>query len=565
MNYIILDLEWNAAYSRKLKGYINEIIEFGAVKCDENLNIVSTFSSFVKLQVGKKINTIISELTSIKDENLSDAMAFMQVVSRFKKWAGEALLLTWGTSDILTLIENCRYFSGSGKIPFLYSYADLQKYCESLLRSQGKEQLGLSTAAEMLSIDVSQIEHHRALDDSLLSLAVLRRLWPQNSLAPFVEDALSEEFYKKMTFKTSIICDMSHPLVTKKSLKFLCEKCGGETRRLTKWQFKNKRFYSDFKCQSCGCEFSGRIQLKEKYEGLVVNKKCVSLPKIEKPRQCGDGPVGDMNLKINNGVGLLTFRHWEGYGGISHAFSTRIGGVSQGQFANMNLGLGRGDRDSNVYENFRRICDAMGVEKELLVAGSQDHHINIRRVTRENGGTGIYKPKDMESIDGLCTDQKGVTLVVYAADCVPLYFYDPVKNCIGLAHAGWRGTADGMAKAMTERLCTEYGCNLKDILVAIGPSIGKECFEVDPPCAEEFLKLPQSGCFVEKGQGEKYHVNLWECNRQYLLEAGILPGNITLGAVCSMCNSDLIFSHRVTKGQRGSNAAFLCLKDDTVL
>ncbi len=113
MNFVILDLEWNAAYSKKLKKYINEIIEFGAVKCDENLNIVSTFSSFVRLQVGKKINTVVSELTSIKDENLSGAMPYMNVVSRFKRWCGDAIILTWGNSDILALIENCNYFSGS--------------------------------------------------------------------------------------------------------------------------------------------------------------------------------------------------------------------------------------------------------------------------------------------------------------------------------------------------------------------------------------------------------------------------------------------------------------------
>ena len=104
MNIVILDLEWNGAYSRRLHGYINEIIEFGAVKLDQKLNITDRFSCFVKPQVGKKISSIISDLTSITDAHLSDAMPFLQVMSRFRKWAGNCVIATWGTSDILALI-----------------------------------------------------------------------------------------------------------------------------------------------------------------------------------------------------------------------------------------------------------------------------------------------------------------------------------------------------------------------------------------------------------------------------------------------------------------------------
>lgn len=560
MTYVIMDLEWNAAYSRKIGGFINEIIEFGAVKCDENLNIISTFSSLVRIQVGKRLNAVVSSLTSIDEKSLSSAMSFMQVVSRFKKWAGTSVILTWGTSDILTLIENFKYFNGSPIIPFLTYYVDLQRYCESLLKNDGKEQLGLVNAAKMLSVDVSQIDQHRALDDSLLALAIFKRLWPQNSLDSFIEDGRNPEFYRKMTFKTSIISDITHPLVTKKSLIFACDKCGKETVRMSKWEFRNKRFVADFKCGGCGYAFSGRIQLKEKYEGLVVNKKSVSLPKIEEPRKVLESCViGNMNLKLIGGVGLLEFRHWEGYGGISHCFSSRIGGVSQGKFASMNLGFNRGDRDANVLENIDIICSAMGVDKSLLVAGNQDHNVNIKAVGKEHGGTGFYSSKFEESIDGLCTDEKGVTLVVYAADCVPIYYYDPVRGVIGLAHAGWRGTAAAMAGEMVKKLRDEYGCKPHDIRVAIGPSIGKECFEVDPPCADEFKKLKDSHLFVtDTGKG-KFLVDLWECNRRFLLEEGVPQENITVGEVCSMCNSDLIYSHRVTQGQRGSNAAMLTL------
>lgn len=563
MNVVILDLEWNAAYSKKLKGYINEIIEFGAVKCDENLNVISTFSSFVKLSVGKKISSIVAELTTIKDENLSDAMQFMQVVSKFKKWAGDCLIMTWGTSDILTLIENCRYFSGSGKIPFLTKYMDLQRYSEYMLgMDKAGEQMGLNKAVEILGIDTSKLKHHRALGDSLISLKVLKKIATADTIAPFIEDAVQEEFYKKMTFKTAIICDLRNPLVTKKNLCFTCEKCGGECQRTTKWQIKNKKFCADFKCRKCGYAFSGRIQIKQKYEGVVVNKKSTPLPKIEKPRAPVPCTIADSRLSIVKGVGLLTFESWKNIPGVVHAFSTRIGGVSGDKYASMNLGLGRGDSDANVFENYRRIAVALGRDEKCFVAGAQDHKTNIRRVTKENAGTGIYKPADMESIDGLCTNDPEVTLVIYCSDCVPLYFYDPVRRAAGLAHAGWRGTVADMAGTMVRRMQEEFGSDPGDIIAAVGPSIGPESFEVDKPCADEFMALDFGKEVVRDDGNGKYHVDLWKCNRIFMEKAGVNPENITIGGVDTFRNSDLVFSHRVTRGQRGSNAAFLSLKDE---
>lgn len=559
MNFIILDLEWNAAYSRKLKGYINEIIEFGAVKCNENLEIVDTFSSFVKLQVGKKISHIVSELTTIKDENLSDAKLFMQVVSKFNKWSKDSVILTWGTSDILTLIENCRYFSGSGNIPFLDYYVDMQAYCQRRLDMKVTEQLGLNKAAEILNIDVSSMVHHRALGDSFIALEIFKRIADENSLKPFVQNARCDEFYKKMTFKTTIIYDMEHPLINKKNMVFTCEKCGGEAERLKKWQVRNKRFFSDFKCKNCGYKFTGRIQIKQKYEGLILNKKSIPLPKIEIPRKAENASVGNMNLEIKNGVGLLKFKDWQNVKGITHCFSTRIGGVSQNEFASMNLGFGRGDINVSVFRNYELMANALEVDKESFIAGAQDHNLGIRRVDSLNAGIGIYKPRDMESIDGLCTNELGVTLVIYGADCVPIYYYDPVNRAIAVAHAGWKGTIRGMAKEMVLRMAQEFGTNPKDLLVAIGPSASKESYEVDGQCAKEFLALPNSETIITKNDNDKYQADMWQCNINFLTESGVPVENITVGDVCTIKNSDLVFSHRVTMGHRGSNTGFLAL------
>ena len=561
MDIVILDLEWNAAYSRRIKGYINEIIQFGAVKCGPDLGVKSRFSCFVKPQVGKHVNALVTDLTSITDENLTDGLTFMQAVSRFKKWAGDCVILTWGTSDILTLIENCRYFSGDETVPFLSRYCDLQRYAQERMGLGTREQVGLSKAAELLELDLSGMDHHRALDDSLMALAILRKVYDRQALAPFVQ-VCDGEFYRKITFKTTYICDLKSPLVQRSHLRFPCPKCGGESQRKTRWELKNKSFRAEFQCQACGHPFAGRLSLKQKYEGLTVNKKTYPLPIIEAPRKAAPGPVGEMDLSLPHGVGVLRFAAWQGLAGINHAFTTRIGGVSEKEFASLNLGFGRGDGEEQVAENYRRFCAAAGFDPESLVCGAQDHHVNIRVVGPEHRGIGIWKEKDMESIDGLCTDQGGVTLVIYCADCVPLYFYDPAHHAIGLAHAGWRGTAAGMAKVMTERLAAQYGTRPQDLRVAIGPSICKECFEVDEPVAKEFLALPQAEAFVSGPVGEKYHVDLWECNRQFLLAAGVLPEHITVGGVCTMCESDLLFSHRKTRGRRGSNCAMLALAGD---
>lgn len=559
MSIVVLDLEWNGAYSKRLHGYINEIIEFGAVKLDEKLNIVDRFSCFVKPQVGKKISSVITDLTNITNDNLSDAMSFLQVMSQFKKWAGDCITTTWGTSDVLVLIENCRYFGGMDTVPFLKRYVDLQVYVEQMLGVDGKEQLGLSKAAEMVGADDSALDHHRALDDSVLTALVLKKLYTDENFAPFVQDCVDSEFYRRITFKTNYICDVESPLIEKKHLVFTCEKCGGEAKRTGKWFVKNKSIRCNFKCSACGYTFCGQLRVKQKYEGITVTRKTIPLPKIEKPRKAEEADLGNMHLSIEeNGVGLLRFTNWNALP-VKHAFSTRIGGVSRKEFAAMNLGFNRGDEDDAVAENYRRFAEAVKVPLMQLTAGAQDHNIHVRRVTMENAGVGVWKAADMESIDGLVTDVPELPLIIYCSDCVPLYFYDPEHHAIGISHAGWRGTVNGMAKATIEKMQAEFNTDPAVLLAAIGPSIGPESFEVDLPCAEEFLALPEHDFVVDDGNG-KFHVDLWECNRRFMLQSGMKPENITVGGVCSVKESDLIFSHRVTKGKRGSNAGVLMLE-----
>lgn len=272
MEFVILDLEWNGTYSRRLKGFINEIIEFGAVKVDESLNIIDTFEALVRPQVGKKISGKIKMLTSITNEDLQNGLHFMQVTSRFKKWMDGAVLMTWGTSDILTLIENCRYFCGSARIPFLGRYINLQSYCEKMLDYDVSKQMGLSTSAQLLKIDEEDFDHHRALGDSLLSLRCLQKLYTPETLQPFIQNAETDEFYDRMQFKTVIICDLNNPLIQHGDMDFDCEFCGGRAHRASDWQLKNKSYRALFVCHKCRHKFYGRVQFKLKYEGMSVKK-----------------------------------------------------------------------------------------------------------------------------------------------------------------------------------------------------------------------------------------------------------------------------------------------------
>ena len=563
MDIAILDLEWNAAYSRKQKGYINEIIEFGAVKCGEDLRPVKTFSCFVRPQVGKRLNSVVAGLTNITEENLTGGIAFMRAVSQFGRWLGDCLLMTWGPADILTLIENCRYFNGDIQVPFLTRYCDLQRYAQDRLGLGDAEQAGLEKAAHLLGVDISQMEQHRALDDSLIALKVLEKLYDSQAIGPYIQSC-GQEFYRRMTFRTSFVRDLGDPRIQPEYLSFFCPRCGEKCRRTARWTARNRAFKSEFHCKNCGLDFVGRVMIKQKYEGLSVNKKTYPVPVIESPRafpldspKCL--PVGNMELELKEGAGVLRFSAWKDLELVRHGFSTRLGGVSQKEFSAMNLGFGRGDAEENVTENYHRFCAAAGFDPESLVCGTQVHKTCVRRVDSSHRGRGIWTRNDTDSADGLCTNDPRVTLVVFAADCVPVYFVDPVHRAIGLAHAGWRGAVAGMPGVMVRRMQEEFGTRPADLLSAIGPSICKACFEVDEPVAREFLALPNAEAFAAGPEHEKYHIDLWECCRQSLLGVGVPAKNITLGGVCTMEESDLIFSHRKTRGQRGSNCAMLAL------
>ncbi|HWT27080.1 MAG TPA: peptidoglycan editing factor PgeF, partial [Mobilitalea sp.] len=174
---------------------------------------------------------------------------------------------------------------------------------------------------------------------------------------------------------------------------------------------------------------------------------------------------------------------------IRHGFSTRLGGVSCGMFSTMNLGYDSGpyvDDQANVEENYRRISKSIGIDPDSIVISKQVHKTNIRQVDTQDCGKGLFKPRDYDEIDGLITNKPGITLVTKYADCVPLYFVDPVKKAIGLTHSGWRGTVKKIGRITVQEMEKHFGSNPKDIIAVIGPSICKDCYEVGDEVANGF-------------------------------------------------------------------------------
>ena len=268
-------------------------------------------------------------------------------------------------------------------------------------------------------------------------------------------------------------------------------------------------------------------------------------------------------MKLNNAdtVPYLTYNSLSEIKFINHAFSTRLGGVSEGEFTSMNLAFNRGDNPECVTENYKRLCKSAGFDFESLTASAQNHHTFVRAVTKADRGVGIYKPRDMESVDAIITNETGVTLVTYYADCTPLYFVDTKNRAIGLAHGGWRGTVGRIAEKTIKKMTGLYGTNPADITAAVGPAISVCCYEVDKPCIDNFYALEDldTDKFIFPKVGGKYMLDLLECNRQILVSAGVKPENITVSDVCTNCNSELLWSHRATKGHRGTMCAFMCL------
>ena len=265
-------------------------------------------------------------------------------------------------------------------------------------------------------------------------------------------------------------------------------------------------------------------------------------------------------LKTTQGVCVLSCDLLTRSGGVAHGFSTRLGGVSQDFCAGLNLGYNRGDDPACVRENFRCFCSAIGADEAGLVKTRQVHRDHVQPVTAADAGMDLIAPAPWET-DGLVTDVPGLCLTVFSADCVPVLLYDPVRRCIAAVHSGWRGTALSIAVRAVEGMANDYGCDPGHILCAIGPAIGRCCFEThdDVPQAMTAALGGLAAPFLDALPGGKFRVDLKGIIRSTLLQAGLDPAHIQVSDHCTACRRDLYWSHRLLGGRRGSMAAAIAL------
>ena len=261
-------------------------------------------------------------------------------------------------------------------------------------------------------------------------------------------------------------------------------------------------------------------------------------------------------------VPVIGFETYRNYTWLTHGFSTRYGGVSDGIYKSMNLSFSQGDDERRVLKNHGIMAKTMGVELADMVYSHQTHTTNVLRVTREHAGMGFTVTRNFHDVDGFVTDVPGLMLVT--ADCVPLYFADTRLHVIGLSHSGWRGTVNNMAQATVDKMSYEFGSRPCDIAAFIGPSICASCYEVGDDVARNFRDRygAESEKILTKKEAaseDKYYLNLHAANRINMLNAGIPPQNIHVTDICTCCNPELLFSHRASKGKRGGLCGYMMI------
>lgn len=246
---------------------------------------------------------------------------------------------------------------------------------------------------------------------------------------------------------------------------------------------------------------------------------------------------------------------------LVHGFTTRFGGVSQGDFASLNLNFNRPDPAENVRKNFQILGEKLGVSLNDMVLSHQVHDKNVLPVDWSHAGMGLTRDRSYREIDGLATDQAGLMLVTLYADCVPVYFYDPVNRVIALAHSGWKGTLLKIAAETLRVLKDVYSCHPENIHAAFGPHIGACCFEVDENVSDLFISTFEwAADHIGMKPGGKRVIDLEGIITKSLILSGVQEDNISGCRICTKCHSDIFFSHRGGNGKSGTGAAFLMIR-----
>ena len=281
--FVVMDLEWNNAYNKVLKAFFNEIIEIGAVMIDENMEVTDTFSALIRSQLSKKLSGRVRDLTHITNEDMYGGISFDRAISDFTKWIGDkdCVFMSWGNTDIHVLLENLNCFCGTDSIPFIKSYADAQRYCQNRLKLGNAKQIGLSAAAAMFDIDVSEYSTHRALDDSLLTCRCLKKAYSAEDIGNYIS-VCDDEFYKRLKFKAHNITDIHSEKIDRSLMVCPCSECSNYMKRITKWRIVNQSFRATFYCRNCRRKSMFTIRYREYFDHIDIKTKVIDLDDSEK-------------------------------------------------------------------------------------------------------------------------------------------------------------------------------------------------------------------------------------------------------------------------------------------
>lgn len=272
MYFVIMDLEWNNSFNKLTQKFMNEIIEIGAVKLDEELNEVSTFSELIRPVISKKLRSRIKNLTNISNEEVRTGGTFEEVIKEFEEWVGDdAVVMSWGDTDLRTLLTNYKWFLKKNTVTFINKYADLQKYCQCFINMENVQQAGLSYAAECLEIDPEKYPHHRALDDSILSAECFKKVYNEEKFKEFIR-ICDRDFYGRLLFHPYVIKNKNDPLIDKNQFNCFCEICGGKVETVKKWKFMNQSFRGIFYCANCDREFKVSLRFKKFYDYIDIKR-----------------------------------------------------------------------------------------------------------------------------------------------------------------------------------------------------------------------------------------------------------------------------------------------------
>jgi len=273
MQFVILDLEWNGAYTSKVHGYFNEIIEIGAVKLDENCRQIDTFTILIRPVVSRKLTSLVQDLTGIEEEDLRDGGTFTQAAKQLSRWiAPDTIVMTWSQTDLLVLLENFRYFFHQDHIPFLTQYMDLQAYCQAQLGRGNAQQLGLNKAAEMTNTQDDSMTAHRALDDSITAGRILAAVYDPQTMATYVRTA-DTAFYDRLIFKPTVLRDKDDEHIPQGTFRFTCPQCHRVLTEEEDWKFHLHSLFCSMTCRHCQLRYRARVQAKLKYDGPVIKRQ----------------------------------------------------------------------------------------------------------------------------------------------------------------------------------------------------------------------------------------------------------------------------------------------------